>query len=124
ARALGSPPHAADQEIEAEARRMLEPSERTSGESPYEVHRALQQCMARYVGIFRTHEDLTMALAELAKLKERARRVRVEGGRVYNPGWHLARDLGNMIAVSEAVTRSALLRKESRGAHSRLDFTA
>ena len=120
--AAGSSP-APNDAIEREARAMLAPMERSSGESPYDVHRALTQLMDRYVGIFRTHEDLTTGLAELAKLRERATRVRAEGGRVYNPGWHLARDLANMIAVSEAVTRSALLRKESRGAHSRLDYT-
>jgi len=110
-------------EIEAEARDLLAPLERTSGENPYEVHRALQDVMDRHVGIFRVHEDLEKGLGELAALAKRAAAVRAEGGRVYNPGWHLARDLRNMITVSEAVTRAALLRKESRGAHSRLDFT-
>src|SRR5262249_57577482 len=92
------------------------------GEGPDEVHRALQQCMNDLVGIFRKHEDLEAALGLLDQLDQRARKVRVEGSRAFNPGWHLARDLRNMITVSKAVTRSALLRKESRGAHSRLDF--
>ncbi len=65
-----------------------------------------------------------MALKLLAEIRERARKTHVDGGREFNPGWHLARDLHNMIAVSEGITRSALLRKESRGAHSRLDYTA
>src|SRR5262245_5708782 len=111
-------------EIEAEARDLLAPLERTSGESPSEVHRALQDVMDRHVGIFRVHEDLEKGLTELAALAKRAAQVRAEGGRVYNPGWHLARDLRNMITISEAITRAALLRKESRGAHSRLDYTA
>jgi succinate dehydrogenase / fumarate reductase flavoprotein subunit len=109
-------------EVEAECRALLAPFERTSGESPYEVHRALQDCMERLVGIFRVQADLDTALVELEKLRARAAAVRVEGSRMFNPGWHLARDLHNMITVSEAITRSASLRRESRGAHSRLDF--
>lgn len=111
-------------EIEAETRDMLAPFERSSGESPYQVHQALQECMDKLVGIYRIDADLERALAELEKLKARAAAVRVEGSRMFNPGWHLARDLRNMLTVSEAITRSALLRKESRGAHSRLDYTA
>jgi succinate dehydrogenase / fumarate reductase, flavoprotein subunit len=82
----------------------------------------LQKVMQNLVGIFRTEEDLTTALAELEKLKQRAARVRVEGSRLFNPGWHLARDLRCMLTVSEAVARSAQARKESRGAHSRIDY--
>jgi succinate dehydrogenase / fumarate reductase, flavoprotein subunit len=111
----------ADAEIEAEIRDLLVPMERGSGETPYEVHRSLQECMDRNVGIFRVKEDLELALRELEAIKDRAARVRVQGSRVFNPGWHLARDLRNMVLVSEAITRSALLRTESRGAHSRLD---
>jgi succinate dehydrogenase / fumarate reductase flavoprotein subunit len=77
--------------------------------------------MDRLVGIFRVEGDLTRAMEELEKLKARAAKVRIEGSRMYNPGWHLTRDLQNLLTVSEAITRSALLRKESRGAHSRLD---
>jgi succinate dehydrogenase / fumarate reductase flavoprotein subunit len=121
---LGAAPRIAESEFEAETRAMLEPFERTQGESPYDVHRALQECMDRYVGIFRVEGDLERALSELEALKARAERVRVEGSRTYHPGWHLARDLRNLITVSEAITRSALLRKESRGAHSRLDHPA
>jgi succinate dehydrogenase / fumarate reductase flavoprotein subunit len=113
-----------DSEIEAEVRDLLEPFDRESGESPFAVQRDLQACMDRYVGIFRTQDDLGLALTALQELKQRARRVRVAGTRTYNPGWHLARDLRNLLIVSEAITRSALLRKESRGAHSRLDHAA
>jgi succinate dehydrogenase / fumarate reductase, flavoprotein subunit len=81
----------------------------------------LQETMQNLVGIFRTEEDLTRALQELEKLKQRAERVSVEGSRLFNPGWHLAQDLKAMLTVSEAVTRSALARHESRGAHSRID---
>jgi len=124
ARGLTATPQIAAAEIEAEARDLLAPLERGSGESPYEVHRALQDVMDRHVGIFRVHEDLEKGLGELAALARRAAAVRAEGDRVYNPGWHLARDLRNLIVVAESITRGALLRKESRGAHSRLDFTA
>ncbi|MGH7742258.1 MAG: FAD-binding protein, partial [Candidatus Eiseniibacteriota bacterium] len=124
ARALGASLKVSDAEIEEGTREMLAPFERTSGESPYDVHRALQDCMGKLVGIYRTEADLKRALDEIANLKARAEKVRVEGSRMFNPGWHLARDLHNMLTVSEAITRSALLRKESRGAHSRLDFTA
>src|SRR5262249_51148223 len=82
----------------------------------------LQSCMSECVGIFRTQADLQAGLARLLDLKARAARARVEGSRLFNPGWHLVRDVRNLILVSEAITRSALLRKESRGAHSRLDF--
>jgi succinate dehydrogenase / fumarate reductase flavoprotein subunit len=78
--------------------------------------------MQKLVGIFRTEEDLKQALVELEKLTARAAKVRVEGSRMFNPGWHLTKDLQAMLRVTEAVTRSALARKESRGAHSRIDF--
>jgi succinate dehydrogenase / fumarate reductase flavoprotein subunit len=116
-------PKVSDAEVDAETRALVAPFERSAGEDPYELHRALQECMGKNVGIFRAQEDLELALRTLATLKERAGRVRVEGGRVYNPGWHLARDLRNMLTVSEAIARSALMRTESRGAHSRLDYT-
>jgi succinate dehydrogenase / fumarate reductase flavoprotein subunit len=108
--------------IQAAEREMVEPFERTTGESPYDVHRDLQQSMQKLVGIFRTEEDLKQALVELEKLRARAAKVRVEGSRMFNPGWHLTKDLQAMLRVTEAVTRSALARKESRGAHSRIDF--
>jgi len=124
AKALTAAPRIAESEVEAEARDVLSPFERASGESPFDVHRALQDCMQSKVGIFREQKELEGALEELVRLRARAAQVRVEGSRMYNPGWHLARDLRNMITVSESVTRSALLRRESRGAHSRLDFTS
>jgi succinate dehydrogenase / fumarate reductase flavoprotein subunit len=108
--------------IEEASREMLEPFERKNGDSPYEVYRDLQETMQNYVGIFRNKEDLNLGLDKLQKLKERAANVRVDGSRLFNPGWHLARDLKSMLTVSEAVTLSALERKESRGAHSRIDF--
>jgi len=122
AKRLAGPPRVDDAEIEAETRALLQPFDRGTGESPYEVHRALQDCMDQLVGIFRVQADLDQAVAHLHELRERAAKVRVEGTRMFNPGWHLSRDLANMITVSEAIARSAALRKESRGAHSRIDF--
>jgi succinate dehydrogenase / fumarate reductase, flavoprotein subunit len=108
-------------QIEEAAREMLAPFEREDGENPYTIHRDLQETMQNLVGIYRNKEDLIRALEELEKLKERAGRLSVEGSRLFNPGWHLAQDLKAMLTVSEAVTRSALAREESRGAHSRID---
>ena len=109
-------------QIEATEREVLAPFARTSGESPYQIHHDLQEMMQNLVGIFRTDEDLRKALAALEKLKARASKMRVEGSRVFNPGWHLSRDLACMLTISEACTHAALARKESRGAHIRLDF--
>jgi succinate dehydrogenase / fumarate reductase flavoprotein subunit len=108
-------------QIEEGAREMLVPFERKAGESPYAIHGDLQETMQNLVGIFRNKEDLLRALEELEKLKQRVEHVSVEGSRLFNPGWHLAQDLKAMLTVSEAVTRSALAREESRGAHSRID---
>lgn len=101
---------------------MLAPFERPAGEGPYEIHRDLQNTLQSLVGIFRNEADLKEALQRIAGLKERAARVHVEGSRLFNPGWHLARDLRSMLTAAEAVTRCALARTESRGAHSRIDF--
>ena len=111
-------------QIEEAEREMLAPFDRKEGESPYAIHRDLQEAMDNLVGIYRNEEDLRRALGELEKFKQRAAGVFVEGSRLFNPGWHLARDLKAMLTVTEAVTRSALARKESRGAHSRIDFPA
>jgi succinate dehydrogenase / fumarate reductase flavoprotein subunit len=109
-------------EIEAAEREALQPFGRAEGENPYTLHRDLQVLMQNLVGIYRTREDLEKALGELEKLKQRWGRVSVEGSRMFNPGWHLALELKSMLAVSEAVTRAAQMREESRGAHSRIDF--
>jgi succinate dehydrogenase / fumarate reductase flavoprotein subunit len=103
-------------------REMLAPFERSQGEFPYEIHRDLQDFMHSLVGIFRTEGDLQKALGELEKLKPRLDRMRADGSRMFNPGWHLTRDLRSMALIAEAVTRSALARRESRGAHSRIDY--
>jgi succinate dehydrogenase / fumarate reductase flavoprotein subunit len=109
-------------QIDRAERDALEPFQRPSGENPYAIHRDLQEIMQNLVGIFRTREDVTRALCELEKLKARLVNVSVEGSRMFNPGWHLALELKSMLTVSEGVARSALVREESRGAHSRIDF--
>jgi succinate dehydrogenase / fumarate reductase flavoprotein subunit len=92
------------------------------GENPYTLHSELQQVMNDLVGIIRRKAELEDALGRLAELKERAKKVGVGGGRRYNPGWHLALDLRNMLAVSECTAKAALEREESRGGHTREDF--
>ena len=109
-------------QIEEAEREMLAPFERKTDENPYSIHADLQQSMQALVGIFRTEQDLQSALEQIAKFRERAQRVSMSGTRMFNPGWHLCADLKSMLTVVEAVTRSALARKESRGAHSRIDF--
>jgi succinate dehydrogenase / fumarate reductase, flavoprotein subunit len=109
-------------QIEAAARELLEPFERTSGESPYQIHSELQDSMQSLVGIFRNEEDMAQGLAKLDEFKERLKKVRVEGSRMFNPGWHLARELQSLLIVSEAIALSARARKESRGAHARIDY--
>ena len=96
--------------------------EQDGGENPYTVHRDLQELMQNKVGIFRVEDDLKFAINELKSLKERAAKVKIEGSRMYNPGWHMAYDLQSMVIYSEAIAKCALQRKESRGAHSRLDY--
>jgi len=108
-------------QAQAAEKELLAPFSNT-GESPYAVHRDLQTVMQSLVGIYRTAEDLERAATELQMLKARAAAASVEGSRMFNPGWHLSRELKSMLIVSEAVTKSAIARTESRGAHSRIDF--
>jgi succinate dehydrogenase / fumarate reductase flavoprotein subunit len=109
-------------EVEELVRGALQPFEATGTENPYAIQQDLQECMQTMVGIIRTEDELTKAFDELAVLRERARRVRVEGHRQYNPGWHLALDLDPLLAVSECIARTALERTESRGAQTREDY--
>jgi succinate dehydrogenase / fumarate reductase, flavoprotein subunit len=112
-------------QIDQAARRALEPFERgAQGEGPYQVQYALQEMMQDLVGIVRNESEMQRALEGLGPLRERANRVRVGGHREYNPGWHAALDLHNLLTVSEAVTRSAIERRESRGGHFRDDYPA
>jgi succinate dehydrogenase / fumarate reductase flavoprotein subunit len=110
-------------QTEVAARRALEPFERgAQGEGPYDVQYALQDMMQDLVGIVRNEAEMQRALEGLGPLRDRADRVGVGGHREYNPGWHAALDLHNLLTVSEAITRSAIARRESRGGHFREDF--
>jgi succinate dehydrogenase / fumarate reductase flavoprotein subunit len=109
-------------QIEQAEKELLAPFSNTGAESPYAVHRDLQEVMQNLVGIYRTKEDLERALVELEKLKARTAKAGVEGSRLFNPGWHLSCELKAMFIISEAVAHSALARTESRGAHSRIDY--
>jgi succinate dehydrogenase / fumarate reductase flavoprotein subunit len=120
--ARASKPTIDEGEVQRVAGECLAPFARNDGENPYGIHEDLRAMMQKYVGIVRTEEDLKTALGELDKLRDRAARVKVGGNIQYNPGWHLALDLANMIDISEAVTRAALERTESRGAHTREDY--
>ncbi len=108
-------------QVEQVARQMAAPFERTAGENPYAVQSDLQDVMQTLVGIIRKEPDLKEALTRLERLKERARKVRVEGQRPYNPGWHTALDLDSLLTVAECSALAALERKESRGGHTRED---
>jgi succinate dehydrogenase / fumarate reductase, flavoprotein subunit len=100
------------------------PFARRGGENPYTIQQELQKIMHELVGIIRTAEEMRQALKTIDELKVRAKALTVEGDRRYNPSWHLALDLPNMLRVSECVARSALEREESRGGHTRDDFPA
>ncbi|WP_020015090.1 fumarate reductase/succinate dehydrogenase flavoprotein subunit [Promicromonospora sukumoe] len=111
-------------DVETAAAMTLAPFEAhpaAAGENPYTLHADLQRVMNDLVGIIRTEAEMVAALDRLAELRARVHDVVVEGHRQYNPGWHLALDLRNMLMVSEAVASSALLRTESRGGHTRED---
>ena len=111
-----------EQQVEQAAAEALAPLEREDGENPYDLHAELQQTLNDLVGIIRKAEEMEEALNRLEKLKERARNLSAVGGRAYNPGWHLAVDLRNMLLVGECVAQAALTREESRGGHTRDDY--
>ncbi len=114
-----------DQQVVEAARAALEPFERGAdfnGHGPYQVQQELQIMMQDLVGIVRSEPEMQRAVDGIERLKQRARRVGVAGNREYNPGWHTALDLANLLTVSEAIARSALERRESRGGHFREDF--
>ncbi|MFH8764858.1 fumarate reductase/succinate dehydrogenase flavoprotein subunit [Streptomyces althioticus] len=124
----GARPRADDAQVDAAAAEALRPfsaegEEPADGppENPYTLHQELQQTMNDLVGIIRREHEMRQALEKLAELRARARRAGVEGHRQFNPGWHLALDLRNMLLVSECVARAALERTESRGGHTRED---
>ena len=122
AKGLGAPPKVADGQIDVAAKEALAPFEREGGENPYALHQELQNTMNTLVGIIRDADEMRDALDKLQEFKVRAKNISVEGNRQFNPGWHLAVDLNNMLLCSEMVAKAALERTESRGGHTRNDY--
>ncbi|KOV79180.1 fumarate reductase/succinate dehydrogenase flavoprotein subunit [Nocardia sp. NRRL S-836] len=120
-RSMTERPVVADDAVTEARATALKPFQQEGGENPYTLHMELQQSMNDLVGIIRRAGEMEEALQRLEKLKQRARSLTVEGHQQFNPGWHLALDLRNMLLVSECVARAALLRTESRGGHTRDD---
>ncbi|HEX8761878.1 MAG TPA: fumarate reductase/succinate dehydrogenase flavoprotein subunit [Pseudonocardiaceae bacterium] len=122
----GSRPSVREADVDAAAQRAVAPfgagTHHDGTENPYQVHQELQQTMNDLVGIIRRADEIELALKKLDELRQRAEHIVVEGHRQFNPGWHLALDLRNMLAVSECVARAALERTESRGGHTRDDY--
>ena len=118
----GGRPAATDAALAAAQAEAIAPLERAGGENPYTVHSEVQQTMSDLVGIIRRESEIKTAIAELEKLRERAVQVSAEGGAAYNPGWHLALDLRNIMLIAACVAHAALERQESRGGHTRDDF--
>src|SRR5207248_3336754 len=112
-----------DAEVEAQIARFEGFCDGAPGESPYRVWEDLQVVMQNKAGMVRFKGDLEDALAELASIKKRAAACKAPGTRVFNPGWHVAMDLQSMVVACEASVRCALMREESRGGHTRGDFT-
>jgi len=119
---LAARPKVKQSDLESASEFALAPLSRDGGENPYALQGDLQEIMGTLVGIIRREGELQQAISDLAALKERVFKVVAAGGRRYNPGWHLALDLRNMLVVSECTAKAALERKESRGGHTREDF--
>ncbi|WP_433827230.1 fumarate reductase/succinate dehydrogenase flavoprotein subunit [Actinoplanes sp. CA-015351] len=119
---LGKRPRPSKVDVASAVEVALAPLVRSGGENPYTLQQDLQAVMGDLVGIIRREGELTDALKRLHELRLRVANVSSEGGRRYNPGWHLAIDLRNMLVVSECTAKAALEREESRGGHTREDF--
>ena len=119
---LGEVPSVSEQSITTAREDVERPIHNSGGENAYTVHQELQQTMNDLVGIIRKADEMELALKKLHELKDRIPRVAVDGRRAYNPGWHLALDLRNMLMVSECIAKAALERQESRGGHTRDDY--
>jgi succinate dehydrogenase / fumarate reductase flavoprotein subunit len=109
-------------QIQEEQQTLLLPLSGEGGENPYLLQQALQQAMQDGAGLAREEKGLKACLNAVLEIRQRAARVHVPGSRKYNPGWHTARDLRFMLTVAECLVRAALERRESRGAHWRLDY--
>jgi succinate dehydrogenase / fumarate reductase flavoprotein subunit len=121
AKVASSRPTLDDAAVDHAAEAALLPFNESGSENPYTVQKDLQETMQSLVGIIRRESELQQSLAKLQEMKKRLPDVSVEGNRVYNPGWHLAIDLHNMLIVSECIATAALERTESRGGHTRED---
>jgi succinate dehydrogenase / fumarate reductase flavoprotein subunit len=122
-RALADRPTVSPEAVDEATKMALAPyDEHPNPENPYTLHAELQETMNDLVGIIRKEDEIEQALGKLRELRERVQNVTVEGGRAFNPGWHLAIDMRNMLLVSECVAEAALQRTESRGGHTRDDF--
>jgi succinate dehydrogenase / fumarate reductase flavoprotein subunit len=121
-KALGQRPKVSDSEISRAKSRLEAPFTGSGGENPYALHQELQNLTQDLVGIIRTESELADSIVKLESIRQRSKNVRAEGGRAFNPGFHLALDLENMLLVSESIAKSALARKESRGGHTRDDY--
>jgi succinate dehydrogenase / fumarate reductase flavoprotein subunit len=122
ASALSSRTPVPDDEVAAVEQAALAPFDPKGDENAYTIQADLQQTMNDLVGIIRNADELQQSLKEIEQLKERAKHLKVEGARAYNPGWHLSIDIHNMLLVSECIAKAALARQESRGGHTRDDF--
>jgi succinate dehydrogenase / fumarate reductase, flavoprotein subunit len=120
---MGQKPPVPDEgELAAAQAEALAPLQRTGGKNPYAVHAEVQETMSSLVGIIRTETEIKQAMAELQQLQEQAGTVAAAGGSAYNPGWHLALDLRNIMLMAECVAAAAVERQESRGGHTRDDY--
>jgi succinate dehydrogenase / fumarate reductase flavoprotein subunit len=119
---LAERPRVASDDLDAAVEKALAPLSREDGENPYSVWSDMQQVMQDLVGIIRRKSELEQSLKNLADLRERAKTLSAPGGRRFNPGWHLALDLRNMLLIAECTAKAALEREESRGGHTREDF--
>jgi succinate dehydrogenase / fumarate reductase flavoprotein subunit len=108
--------------ITAAAAKIQAPFDREGGENSYSLHAELQEITHNLVGIIRTGAELQSAIEKIADIRKRSANVSVSGGRKFNPGFHLAFDLDNMLLVAESTAKSAIAREESRGGHTRDDF--
>ena len=115
-------PAVSEKEIARAHSHLNEPFTRDGNENPYALHDELQNVTQDLVGIIRNEKELSDALVKLESIRKRAAQVKASGGRAFNPGFHLALDLENMLLVSESIARSALARQESRGGHTRDDY--
>jgi succinate dehydrogenase / fumarate reductase flavoprotein subunit len=122
--AADAQPQIDDADVQAARTEALAPLEYESGENPYSVHAELQQTMNDLVGIIRREHEMQQAIEKLGEFRERREKLSAPGARIFNPGWHLALDLRNMLLVSDCVATAALEREESRGGHTREDHPA